>query len=1035
MERSIFSFIWKYSRRQQIVLLLFTLFTFPFLYATLELPKRIINDAIGAETAIIDLWGVEITQVQFLFALCFSYLGAVLVHGLLKMRLNTMKGVLAERLLRRFRYQLVSRMMRFPRSYFQNTSQGELVSMVTSEAEPMGGLMGDAVAQPVFQAGQMLIILVFLFLQSPWFGLAGVALIPLQAWLIPLLQRQINLLNKERIKEIRQFAGEIGETAAGITDLRTNGGWRFRLAGFTDRLGRLFTVRFRIYQKKFFMKFLNNFITQLTPFFFYAVGGYLVIKGDITVGALVAALAAYKDLSSPWKELLTYYNQTQDMALRWDIVTERFDPQGKIDQALFEGMPDDIPHLRGNIELSNVSLRNSDRNFVLEDISLNIPAGSQVAIEVPTQSERTALAEVLTREVMPTRGAIKMAGLDLAGLHHAVIAARIGYAHAQPYLFQGSIGDNVLMPLRTSPKTVLWDPDRRDRKGIEAKRSGNSLDSTRADWLDPGLAGLNTTDDVYRFWFQITEALGTSDAIYSRMLNSRMDPKEHPELARRLVGLRDEVYARLQEEGLDKYLHRFDPEEFNPSMPLGGNLLFASPIRDISQQGLAAEKTFLGMIIDQGLAEPGIAISQTLVETLHQTFGMDGTGHPLFTALNIDEALYEQLVDIASRRREKGDAALTQEEFSLLLTVPFAFTAEQIGPAFPESFKAEILRIRRLNGEDLRNYASDLFLPITPDAYLPRLSMLENLIYGRISGMAGLHADLVQDIVADLAEKHDLKRLISANVFDVPTAISGANLPATFQERVAFGRAVIKRPDVLVFNQLVAGDDVEAQTDIRNRLSVLLPDTTQIYINDKFADTSSFDMHVVIRNGRVEGESAKSHTGAENSGSDDLRQKLRIISSHDLFSGLDPRNRRLLAFSAQRYSAEKGQRIFSVGERPDAVYLCLSGLAELALIEDDRTFHHVSDVAPGRLIGDLAIILDEPRQLDFIAIEDSQFLRIGAEQFLAVVENDKTLMLRLLRSVANNLSGVADLMISAGIEVPREEGPKPPPIVEEPVKP
>ena len=75
------------------------------------------------------------------------------------------------------------------------------------------------------------------------------------------------------------------------------------------------------------MKFLNNFITQLTPFFFYSVGGYLAIRGDITVGALVAALAAYKDLSSPWKELLTYYNQVQDMSLRWDIVTERFEPK------------------------------------------------------------------------------------------------------------------------------------------------------------------------------------------------------------------------------------------------------------------------------------------------------------------------------------------------------------------------------------------------------------------------------------------------------------------------------------------------------------------------------------------------------------------------------------------------------------------------------------------------------------------------------------------------------------------------------------
>ena len=56
MEHSIFSFIWKYSRRDQLVLLVLTLITFPILYITLELPKRIINDAIGAETDVIDVY-------------------------------------------------------------------------------------------------------------------------------------------------------------------------------------------------------------------------------------------------------------------------------------------------------------------------------------------------------------------------------------------------------------------------------------------------------------------------------------------------------------------------------------------------------------------------------------------------------------------------------------------------------------------------------------------------------------------------------------------------------------------------------------------------------------------------------------------------------------------------------------------------------------------------------------------------------------------------------------------------------------------
>jgi len=144
---------------------------------------------------------------------------------------------------------------------------------------------------------------------------------------------------------------------------------RQALAALTDRLGRLFTIRFEIYQKKFFMKFLNNFIKQLTPFFFYSVGGYLVLQGSVTVGVLVAALAAYKDLSSPRKELLTYYNQVQDMGLRCEIVTERFTPQGMADE------PETIPILVGDIVLDDVTVRNADGNPVLDGLTLTMPKG------------------------------------------------------------------------------------------------------------------------------------------------------------------------------------------------------------------------------------------------------------------------------------------------------------------------------------------------------------------------------------------------------------------------------------------------------------------------------------------------------------------------------------------------------------------------------------------------------------------------------------------------------------------------------------
>jgi len=460
--------------------------------------------------------------------------------------------------------------------------------------------------------------------------------------------------------------------------------------------------------------------------------------------------------------------------------------------------------------------------------------------------------------------------------------------------------------------------------------------------------------------------------------------------------------------------------------------MFAAPIRSISQAGLALERSFLAMIIEQGLAEQGIAISQTLVETLHQTFGRDGTDHPLFTALGIEEELYEQLVDIALRRRAKGDEALSEDEFSLLLTVPFAFTAEQIGPAFPATFKDEILKIRKQQGAEMRERARDMFVPITPDQYLPRLTILENVLYGRISAVAGLQADLVLDVVSDVFKKHGLQQDVALNVFDLPVSIGGSNIAMMFQERAGFSRAAMKRPDILILNQSLAGHDAESLQRLRDKVSELLPETTQIYMDSSFANPDDFDMYIKIRGGRIDGLAQVDTPSQDDSISDDLRRKLRIIARNDLFGNLDPRNQRLLAFAAQWYTVAQGEMVFAQDQRPDAVYLCLSGKGELSWRDPEGLAHHVSTVEKGRLIGDLAVIVNEPRQMDFVALEDSRFLRIGADQFKSVVENDRVILLSLLRTVSSHLTNAADLLRAARVDIPREDEALPPPVGDDP---
>ncbi len=1006
MEPTLFAFIWKHSRKQQLVLLLLTVLSFPFLYASLELPKRIINDAIGSPNLTVTHWGITVTQVQYLMILCFAFLATVIVSGLMKMRINTMKGVLAERMLRRLRYTLIKRSMRFPKSYFATTSQGELVSMITSEAEPMGGLMGDAVAQPVFQLGQMLTIVTFLFMQSVWFGLASVALIPLQAWLIPMLQRQINLLNKDRIQEVRRLSSEIGESAAGISDLRVNGGWRYRLAQFSDRLGKLFEIRFRIYNKKFFMKFLNNLITQMTPFLFYSVGGFLAIKGEITVGALVAALGAYKDLSGPWKDLLTYYNQVQDMSLRWQIVTERFAPSNMIPEDLFDGEPETIPHLVGDIELRNVTVRDNDGNTILEDINLTIPPGARVAIQSVRAAERTALAQLLTREILPVRGDVILAGHNLNDLHQKVIAARIGYAYSRPYLFDGTLGDNLLMPLRTHPQHETDTLRAPSRKQIEAVRAGNSPDLLTDEWIDPNLAGLDDTEQIRDWWFQLVEAMGIDEFMFRRTLRTQFDPKLHPVLAEEIVKLRDVVAERIREKGLDKYVHRFDPEQFNPAVPLGGNLLFASPSRNISPEILAGNERFLAMLRDHDLADDAMAIAVAVMDTLKQTFGRDGVDHPLFLRLGISEDMYHQLLDIEERRQANGVADLTDQDRALLLTVPFLLTAEQIGPSFPEEYKEKILAIRRDQADRLHASLEGLFVPVHPENYVPRLTVVENALYGRISIMAGANKDEIEDVVADIMNEAGLRRRAAATIYDLPAGLGGNNLPTVFQERAAFSRAGIKRPDLLILDKALASHDTESRLQTRLKLRELLPDSIMIFMEDSFAHPEAYDLFVEIKDGRIDGVSRTS-TIIEEGASADLSRKLKIIASTELFSGLDARNQRLLAFSAQWYEAAAGQVIFARGQAADAAYLCIAGKANLNWHDSAGEKSTISVVEPGRLIGDLSIITGEPRQLDLVAETNCSFLRIGAEELRAVVESDSQVAVQLLQTVAGYLTSLS----------------------------
>lgn len=304
LPKGLYSYVLRYSKREQAILVTVGLASMPILYATLELPKIIVNTALDAAHFPDVHLGYTLSQTQYLLAVCAIYLFAILANGSVKFWFNIRKGQAGERLLRRLRLTVY-------RSWRARADRNaDAIPLIAQEVEPVGGFATEAFATPVYQGGTFVTILAFMFIQDPVLGAAALTMLPFQLFFIPRLQRRINVHARERVAEIRRLGTLLGDQAyrSGASGTAASVGTSFR---------RIETIRLKIHRIKFFMKGLNNFLTAMTPFFFYSLGGYRVIQGDLSLGALIAVLAAYKDFSAPLKELLRYYQSFEDSRIRY----------------------------------------------------------------------------------------------------------------------------------------------------------------------------------------------------------------------------------------------------------------------------------------------------------------------------------------------------------------------------------------------------------------------------------------------------------------------------------------------------------------------------------------------------------------------------------------------------------------------------------------------------------------------------------------------------------------------------------------------
>jgi ABC-type multidrug transport system fused ATPase/permease subunit len=858
MEPTFFKFIFRHSLRQQILLLFLTCISFPFLYFSLELPKLIVNDAIGSENFPKTLWKWELDQISYLMILCALFLLMVAIRFGLRYYVNVYKGQLGERMLRRLRYILFARVLRFPVPHFRRTSQGELIAMITSEVEPLGGFIGDALALPAFEGGTLLTILIFMFAQDWMLGLAAVSLYPLQMYLIPKLQRQVNQLAKQRVRAVRKLSERISESVSCVEEMHANDTSEWERAAFSQQVGVIYGIRLQIYRKKFFIKFLNNVIGQMTPFFFYSIGGYLVIKGDLTFGALVAILAAYKDLSAPWKELLGWYQDKEDTRIKYEQLSEQFKPSGMLKSEL-QTLPDgDIPRLTGRVIATNLSLYDEIGVRAVEGANFQFEIGEHVAIVGGSGSGADALAKLMARIFIPSMGGIRIGDTNLADLPEAVTGRRIAYVSQTVTLFSGSVGDNLFYPLKHRPlREVCYAGDAveaHEKFVKEARESGNTDSDVDADWIDYASAGVEDAEGLTERALAVLREVDLDLDIYMLGLQGSIDPRTNPDMAAQCLKAREMLRGRFEDSAFSGLVESFDRDTYNRNMSVAENVLFGTPIGPVFDLEHIGENPYMLSVLDKvGLTRTFLSTGLQVATIMLELFQDLVPGHEFFERFSFisAEALpdYQALV----RRVDPNNLDdLDPEDRALLVSLPFKLIPDRHRLGLLDGdIEASLLEARRVFAEGLPDSLRSSVAFFERDAFNPAATVQDNILFGKLVYGRQQSQRQVGALIAEVVDSLGLRRKIVEIGLEYHVGIGGGRLSSAQRQRLGIARGLLKRPDLLILDQATANLDQASQATMMERLLAEDAGMGLVWVVNHLEDARLFDRVIVMEGGRV----------------------------------------------------------------------------------------------------------------------------------------------------------------------------------------
>lgn len=354
-------------------------------------------------------------------------------------QIRTMGGV-GRRILFQVRNRLFLKLQELPVVFFNQNKAGDLISRLNNDTDKLNQFVSQALMQ--FMGSIFLMTGAAIFLVSLNLRLGAAALLPALGILI-FSRASSAWIKAKNMKSLQTLGGMSSEVQESLTNFKVIVAFN-RSDYFRSRFNSANEKNFAASMSSGFangiLMPLYGFSSHLAQLLVVAYGIYLINTGAVTLGLLIGFLIYVNSFYGPMRQLATVWSSFQLALASMDRISDVM--------ALESDMPviaaPTVAPSESVLTFRDVSFHYPSGSDVLRDISFELEKGKAYALVGPTGGGKTTTALLMARLYDPSSGTVLLNGRDIRAYTPAERAQKIGFIPQEPFLFSGTVRDNIL---------------------------------------------------------------------------------------------------------------------------------------------------------------------------------------------------------------------------------------------------------------------------------------------------------------------------------------------------------------------------------------------------------------------------------------------------------------------------------------------------------------------------------------------------------------------------------------------------------------